>query len=43
LFPKEISKFLPKAKDIREHADYGDFVELPKMMRKYKSAEQRNL
>jgi len=28
LFPREISKFLPKAKDIREHADYGDFVEI---------------
>lgn len=28
LFPKEISKFLPKAKDLREHADYGDFVEI---------------
>ena len=28
LFPKEISKFLPKAKDIREDADYGDFVEI---------------
>jgi len=28
LFPKEVSKFLPKAKDIREHADYGDFVEI---------------
>jgi uncharacterized protein (UPF0332 family) len=28
LFPKEISKFLPRAKDIREHADYGDFVEI---------------
>lgn len=30
LFPKEVSKFLPKAKDIREHADYGDFVEITK-------------
>jgi len=28
LFTKEVSKFLPKAKDIREHADYGDFVEI---------------
>jgi len=28
LFPKEISKFLPKAKGIREDADYGDFVEI---------------
>ncbi|RLB27056.1 MAG: antitoxin [Deltaproteobacteria bacterium] len=28
LFPKEISRFLPKAKDIREDADYGDFVEI---------------
>jgi len=28
LFSKEISKFLPKAKDIREDADYGDFVEI---------------
>ena len=28
LFPKKISKFLPKAKDIREDADYGDFVEI---------------
>lgn len=28
LFPKEISKFLLKAKDIREGADYGDFVEI---------------
>jgi uncharacterized protein (UPF0332 family) len=28
LFPKEISKFLPKAKDMREEADYGDFVEI---------------
>lgn len=28
LFPKEISKFLLKAKDIREDADYGDFVEI---------------
>jgi uncharacterized protein (UPF0332 family) len=27
-FSKEISKFLPKAKDIREDADYGDFVEI---------------
>ncbi len=30
LFPKEISKFLPKAKDIREDADYGDFVVITK-------------
>jgi len=28
LFSKEISKSLPKAKDIREDADYGDFVEI---------------
>jgi hypothetical protein len=28
LFPKELSKFLPKARDIRENADYGDFVEI---------------
>jgi len=28
LFPKEIGKFLPKAKDLREEADYGDFVEI---------------
>jgi len=28
LFSREISKFLPKAKDIRENADYGDFVEI---------------
>ena len=28
LFPKETSKFLSKAKDIREDADYGDFVEI---------------
>ncbi len=28
IFPKEYSKFLPKAKDIRENADYGDFVEI---------------
>jgi uncharacterized protein (UPF0332 family) len=28
LFPEEVSKFLPKAKDIREYADYGDFVEI---------------
>lgn len=28
LFPKEISKFLLKAKHIREDADYGDFVEI---------------
>jgi len=27
-FPREISKFLPRAKDIREDADYGDFVEI---------------
>ena len=29
-FPKELSKFLLKAKDIREEADYGDFVEITK-------------
>lgn len=28
LFPKETGKFLPKAKDMREDADYGDFVEI---------------
>jgi len=28
LFPKDLSKFLSKAKDIREKADYGDFVEI---------------
>jgi uncharacterized protein (UPF0332 family) len=28
LFPKEIGKFLTKAKDLREEADYGDFVEI---------------
>lgn len=28
LFPKEQSKYLPKAKDLREGADYGDFVEI---------------
>ncbi len=28
LFPKEIGKFLPKAKDLREDVDYGDFVEI---------------
>ena len=30
LFPKELSRFLPKAKEIRENADYGDFVEITK-------------
>lgn len=30
LFPKELSKFLPKAKDISENADYGDFVTITK-------------
>ena len=30
LFPKELSKFLPKAKLIREDADYGDFVTITK-------------
>ncbi|PIU67715.1 MAG: hypothetical protein COS84_03895 [Armatimonadetes bacterium CG07_land_8_20_14_0_80_40_9] len=30
LFPKGLSKFLPKAKDIREDADYGDFIEITK-------------
>ena len=30
LFPKELSKFLRKAKRIRENADYGDFVEINK-------------
>ncbi|MFH0926482.1 MAG: HEPN domain-containing protein [bacterium] len=28
LFSKEISKYLPKVKDLREDADYGDFVEI---------------
>jgi len=28
LFSKEFSKFLSKAKDIREDADYGDFVKI---------------
>ena len=28
IFPKELSKFLPKAKDMREDADYGDFIEI---------------
>lgn len=28
IFPKEYSKFLRKAKRIREDADYGDFVEI---------------
>ena len=28
LFPKDVGKFLPKAKYIREDADYGDFVEI---------------
>ena len=28
LFPKETGKFLTKAKDLREEADYGDFVEI---------------
>lgn len=30
LFQKEVSKFLAKAKYIREDADYGDFVEITK-------------
>jgi len=30
IFQKEISRFLAKAKDIREDADYGDFVEITK-------------
>ena len=30
LFPKELSKFLRKAKRIREDVDYGDFVEITK-------------
>ncbi|MEW6096869.1 MAG: HEPN domain-containing protein [bacterium] len=29
-FPKEFSKFLSKAKNLRENADYGDFVEITK-------------
>ncbi len=28
LFPEEFSKFLQKAKRIRENADYGDFVKI---------------
>jgi uncharacterized protein (UPF0332 family) len=28
LFPKNIGKFLTKAKDLREEADYGDFVDI---------------
>lgn len=28
IFPERISKFLPKAKDMREDADYGDFVKI---------------
>ncbi|MBN1255186.1 MAG: HEPN domain-containing protein [Deltaproteobacteria bacterium] len=28
LFPKDIGKFITKAKDLREEADYGDFVEI---------------
>ena len=27
-FPREISRFLVKAKDLREDADYGDFVNI---------------
>lgn len=30
LFPKELSKFLSKAKDIREDVDYADFVKISK-------------
>ena len=30
LFPKEFSKFLSEAKDMREGADYGDFVRISK-------------
>jgi len=30
IFPKELSKLLPKAKNIREDADYRDFVEISK-------------
>jgi len=30
LFPKDLSKYLPNAKDIREDADYQDFVEIRK-------------
>lgn len=30
LFAEEVSKFLPKAKRIREDADYGDFVKIAK-------------
>jgi len=42
LFPKELSKLLPKAKDIREDADYGDFVEISKLdaENQLKSAEK---
>jgi uncharacterized protein (UPF0332 family) len=28
IFPKEVSRFLLKAKDLREDADYGDFVKI---------------
>ena len=27
-FPKDVSRFLLKAKDLREDADYGDFVKI---------------
>ena len=30
LFPKEFSKFLSRGRNIRERADYGDFVEISK-------------
>ncbi|MBC8526251.1 MAG: HEPN domain-containing protein [Candidatus Cloacimonetes bacterium] len=30
IFPKELSKLLPKAKNIREEVDYRDFVEISK-------------
>jgi len=30
LFPKKLSKYLPKAKDLREDADYVDFINITK-------------
>ena len=29
-FPRDLSRFLPKAKNLREDADYGDFVKIDK-------------
>ena len=34
LFQKDISKYLPMAKDIREDADYGDFIEITKDLKR---------